>query len=73
MPARLKAKARIVIESALALAPWLIAMYAFYWLNSRGIWTAETPHRGKLSVALLAAGMSGSWFVHSYLAGRRRK
>lgn len=69
----LKAKARFVIETSLTLVPWLISMYVFYWLDSRGIWTSETPHRGKLSVALLAAGMSGSFFVHSFLSERRRK
>jgi hypothetical protein len=73
MPTWLKAKARFVIETALTLAPWLISMYVFYWLDSRGIWTSETPHRGKLSVALLAAGMSASFFVHSFLSERRRK
>ena len=73
MSTRLKAKCRHVIEYALALAPWLISMYVFYWLNSSDTWTSETPHRGKLSVALLAAGMFGSFLVHSYFSERRRK
>lgn len=71
MPTWLKAKARFVIETSLTLAPWLIAMYVFYWLDSRGIWTSETPHRGKLSVALLAAGMFASFLVHSFFSRRR--
>jgi hypothetical protein len=71
MPTWLKVKARFVIETALTLAPWLISMYLFYWLDSRGIWTSETPHRGKLSVALLAAGMLASLLLHSYFSKRR--
>jgi len=55
-----------------ALAPWLASMYVFFWLDANGIWTSETPHRGKLSVVLLSAGMLGSFFLHSYLSGRRR-
>lgn len=53
--------------------PWLVSMFVFYWLHSSGIWTPETPHRGKLSVVLLAAGMLASFLVHSYFAERRRK
>ena len=73
MPNRLKAKGRHAIECVLALAPWVISMYVFYWLESSGIWTSETPHRGKLSVALLAIGMLASFLLHSYLSERRRK
>ena len=39
-------------------------MYLFYWLDASGTWTPETPHRGKLSVAiLLAAGMLSSFLL----------
>lgn len=48
-------------------------MYAFYWLDASGTWTADTPHRGKLSVALLAAGMFLSFLVQSWFMKRRRK
>jgi hypothetical protein len=61
------------MEIALALAPWVLAMYVFYRLDASGVWTADTPHRGKLSVALLAAGMFASFLVHSYFSQRRRK
>ena len=57
---------------AVALIPWLTAMYLFYWLESSGTWTADTPHRGKVSVALLACGMGLSFLLHS-LFRRRRK
>jgi len=45
------------IKVVIGITPWLLSMYVFYWLNSSGTWTSETPHRGKLSVALLAGGM----------------
>ena len=73
MSSRLRATGRYVVESALALAPWVLAMYVFYWLQSSGIWTADTPHRGKLSVMLLAAGMFLSFLAQSYFSKRRRK
>jgi len=58
-------------KAAIALTPWLLAMYVFYWLDSSGTWTSETPHRGKISVALLASGMLLSFLLHSYLAARK--
>ncbi len=70
---RLRAAGRLLFESALALAPWLLAIYVFYWLDSSGTWTADTPHRGKLSVALLASGMLLSFLTQSWFSKRRRK
>jgi hypothetical protein len=69
----MRALGRSVIEGALALAPWLASMYVFYWLESSRIWTPETPHRGKLSIALLGGGMILSFLVKSHLSQRRRK
>jgi hypothetical protein len=69
----MRALSRSVIEGALALAPWLASMYVFYWLESTRTWTPETPHRGKLSVALLGGGMILSFLVRTYLSQRRRK
>jgi len=63
----------LLVESALALAPWLLAMYAFYWLDASGTWTADTPHRGKLSVALLATGMLLSFLIRTWFKNRGRK
>jgi hypothetical protein len=70
---RLRTIGRYLVECTLALAPWVLAMYVFYCLQSSGVWTAETPHRGKLSVLLLAAGMLLSFLVQSRIARRRRK
>ena len=68
----LKTRTRHALEIAIAFVPWVIAMYIFYWLDSSGTWTSETAHRGKLSVAILAAGMGLSFLVHSYFARRRQ-
>ncbi|MEL7449965.1 MAG: hypothetical protein AAFN78_12200 [Pseudomonadota bacterium] len=58
---------------ALALTPWLLSMYTFYWLDASGTWTRDTPHRGKLSVVLLAFGMVLSFLLSGYLARRHRR
>jgi hypothetical protein len=50
------------------VTPWVIAMYTFYWLDSSGTWTSETAHRGKMSVAILAAGMILSFLIWSSFA-----
>lgn len=69
----MRAIGRSVIEGALTVVPWVASMYVFYWLDSTRVWTSETPHRGKLSVLLLGAGMILSFLVKSYLTQRRRK
>ena len=58
--------------TGVALLPWLLSMYGFYWLESSGTWTAETPHRGKLSVALLATGMALSFMIYTRFVARDR-
>lgn len=73
MPKWPEAPVRRTIAVAVALAPWVASMYVFFWLHDSGVWTPETPHRGKLSVALLAIGMLGSFLLQSYLEKRRRK
>ncbi len=60
-------------RAALAALPWLLAMYTFYWLDSSGTWSADTPHRGKLSVLLLGSGMLASFLAWSYLLGNDRR
>ena len=56
---------------AVAAIPWLVSMYAFYWLDSSGTWTVDTPHRGKLSVMILGAGMLLSFLLYSRFRKRR--
>ena len=62
------AKIQYLLTVAITLAPWLLSMYVFYWLDASATWTSETPHRGKLSVLLLMTGMGLSFLIHSYLA-----
>ena len=50
-----------------AAVPWLISLYTFYWLDSSGTWTIDTPHRGKLSVMILGSGMLLTFLLHSWL------
>ena len=70
MPGSLRNKAVKAIGIAIALLPWLVSMYAFYWLDSSGTWTTETPHRGKLSVVILAIGMGSSLLLYSFIERR---
>jgi hypothetical protein len=55
-------------KTAAAMAPWVFAMYVFYWLDSSGTWTAETAHRGKLSVIILGTGMVLSFLMQSHFS-----
>jgi len=68
-----KKQAHSALKTAVVFAPWLISMYVFYWLDHSETWTSETPHRGKISVALLAIGMSVSFLIWSYFAKRKQK
>jgi len=69
----LKSQLRSLPKIAIALTPWLIAMYVFYWLDSSGTWTSETPHRGKISVLILGTGMGLSFLVQSHFLTRKQK
>jgi hypothetical protein len=69
----LKMQMRFALEVAVSFAPWLISMYVLYWLNYSETWTIETAHRGKLAVAILAAGMGLSFLVKSRFAKRKQK
>jgi hypothetical protein len=71
MTGALKIRPGKVLRTAIALSPWVISMYLFFWLDSSGTWTSETPHRGKLSVAILATGMLLSFLVQSWFAKRK--
>ena len=67
MPASSRARAQALVRIAISMVPWLLAMYLFYWLDSSGTWTRDTPHRGKLSVLMLGSGMFLSFLLHSWL------
>jgi membrane protein DedA with SNARE-associated domain len=63
---------RFVLETAIAFAPWVISMYMLYWLDYGEIWNSETPHRGKIAVAILAVGMALSFLIKSRFDIRKR-
>jgi len=67
----LKTRTRHVLEVAVAFTPWVISMFILYWLEYGEIWTTETTHRGKISVAILAVGMGLSLLVQSHFAKRK--
>ena len=69
----LKIQMRHALKVVIAFTPWLISMYVLYWLEYGEIWTQATPHRGKISVAILAVGMALSFLVHSRFAGNGQK
>lgn len=73
MPSSSKSRPQRIVEFVAASIPWILAMYTFYWLDSSGTWTAETPHRGKLSVVILGAGMALSFLLWSWISTRQRK
>jgi hypothetical protein len=66
----LKTQMRRVLRVAIAFIPWVIAMYTLYWLDHGEIWTSETAHRGKMSVAILVLGMGLSFLIQSRFAKR---
>jgi hypothetical protein len=73
MPNSLKSRSLQALKVTVAFSPWVASMYLFYWLDSSGTWTSETPHRGKISVLILSIGMLLSLLVHTLLAGRRQR
>lgn len=62
-----------VLKVAVAMTPWLLSMYSLYWLEHGEIWTAGTPHRGKITVTILVIGMVTSFLIMSRFAARPEK
>ena len=73
MPKSLKSRLRSALEIVIAFTPWVISLYVLYWLEYGEIWTTETPHRGKISVAILVFGMVLSFLVRSRFFRREQK
>lgn len=67
----MKIRTQKAFKIVVAFTPWLISMYTLYWLQYGEVWTTQTAHRGKTSVAILVAGMGLSFLVHSYFGKRR--
>jgi len=71
MQSSLLLQTRHGLKVACAFVPWIASMFLLYWLEYGQIWTTATPHRGKLSVAILALGLGLSFLTHSYFFKRR--
>ena len=56
----------------IVMLPWLVALYLHFWLVENGVWAAEQPYRGLMSVLLLALGMLISFLLHGRLKARRK-
>jgi len=69
----LRKQARHALTVVIAFVPWVISMFVLYWLEYGEIWTTDTPHRGKISIAILALGMGLSFLVQSHFAKREQK
>jgi hypothetical protein len=73
VPNSLKIHARNALKAAVTFTPWLVSMYVLYWLESGEVWTTETAHRGKISVAILVAGLGLSFLVQSRFSEREKE
>ncbi|MEM1021573.1 MAG: hypothetical protein ACFBZ9_18645 [Sphingomonadales bacterium] len=56
----------------IASSPLLAAMYGLYWLETSGTWVPETPHRDKITIAVLAAAMLASFLIQSRFIRKKR-
>ncbi len=72
MTKSLIARTRNALNITIAFTPWVISMFVLYWLEYGEVWTTETAHRGKISVAILATGMVLSFLVQSHFAKQNR-
>ena len=59
-----------LVNALIALLPWVVSMFALYWLEYGEIWTTATPHRGKTSVIILMIGMGLSFLLYCRLFKR---
>ena len=72
MPDSLRTQTRHALKVIIAFAPWVISMFVLYLLETEEVWTTETAHRGKISVAILVVGMTLSFLTHSHFAKRKK-
>ena len=69
----LKIKLLHALKIVIAFIPLLISMYLLYWLGKAEIWIPETPHRDKITIVIVAAGMALSFLLQSYFAKSNKK
>ena len=73
MVSSLKLKSLYALKLAIAFAPWLISIYVLYWLGKNEIWTPETAHRDKITIAVVALGMVSTFLLLSRFAKRSKE
>ena len=61
------------IKIAVALAPAIFSMFLLYWLETNEVWVPQTPHRDKMTIAILVVGLIMSFFAQSYLSRGKKK
>ena len=58
------------IKFIIGLLPLLITMYGLYALDINEIWTAETAHRDKITIVIVAIAMACSFVIFSHFIKR---
>jgi|TARA_B110000438_G_C15677174_1_gene590717 hypothetical protein len=71
MTTNLRKQSTWLMKSVASFLPWVFSIYIFYWLDYQ-IWTDETPHRGKLSVIIMATGMILSLLLWTYFKQKKK-
>lgn len=69
----LEMRLRSIVKIAVAVTPWVASMYFLYWIGKNDVWTPETPHRDKITIMIVAVGMTLSFFIQSYFAKSAKK
>ncbi len=63
----LKAQTLSLLKIATALLPCLLSMYLLFYFEKYQVWVPQTPHRDKITILLLVAGLTLSFLAYSYL------
>ncbi len=71
MASKLKNKMLFYLKASLALAPLILAMYTLYYFGKYEIWIPETPHRDKITIAVLVFGVSLSFWLYSLITSKK--
>lgn len=69
----LKNKVKYALMLAFIMAPCIFSMYLLYYLETNQVWIPETPHRDKMTIAILATGLILSFLLKTYMSKRGKK
>lgn len=62
-----------VLKWTITAIPLLVVMYGLYWLEQSGTWVPQTPHRDKITIAVLALAMALSFVIQSWFLKREKR